>query len=84
MLHWHVAYVRLPTQVSVSANSAIAPLLSQRQRNIGGEVWRKAKEDKQEAGIGLQEIRVSLDELVRCSAWQAPEQVIERELAALE
>ena len=79
-----MAYVRLPTQVSVSANSAIAPLLSQRQRNIGGEVWRKAKEDKQEAGIGLQEIRVSLDELVRCSAWQALEQVIERELAALE
>ena len=41
------------------------------------------KKDKQEAGIGLPEIGVSLDELVRRGARQVIEQVIELELAAL-
>ena len=41
------------------------------------------RKDKQEAGIGLPEIGVSLDELVRRGARQIIEQVIELELAAL-
>jgi putative transposase len=39
--------------------------------------------DKQEAGVGLPEIGVSLDELVRRGARQVIEQVIELELSAL-
>ena len=39
--------------------------------------------DKQEASIGLPEIGMSLDELVRRGARQVIEQVIELELAAL-
>ena len=41
------------------------------------------KKDKQEAAIGLPEIGMSLDELVRRGARQVIEQVIELELAAL-
>jgi putative transposase len=41
------------------------------------------QKDKQEAGIGLPEIGVSLDELVRRGARQVIQQVIELELAAL-
>lgn len=41
------------------------------------------RKDKQEAGIGLPEIGVSLDELVRRGARQVIQQVIELELAAL-
>jgi transposase-like protein len=41
------------------------------------------RKDKQEAGIGLPGIRVSLDELVRRGARQVIQQVIELELAAL-
>ena len=48
-----------------------------------GEVWRKAKEDKQEAGIALQEIRVSLDEVAQRNAGQAIKQVSELERVAL-
>ena len=39
--------------------------------------------DKQEAGIGLQEIGVSLDDLVRRGARQVIQQAIEAELAQL-
>jgi putative transposase len=41
------------------------------------------RRDKQEAAIGLPEIGVSLDELVRRGARQVIQQVIELELAAL-
>lgn len=41
------------------------------------------QKEKQEAGIGLPEIGVSLDELVRRGARQVVQQVIELELAAL-
>ena len=41
------------------------------------------RKDKQQAGIGLPEIGMSLDELVRRGARQVIEQVIELELAAL-
>ena len=41
------------------------------------------RKDKQEAGIGLPEIGLSLDELVRRGARQVIQQVIELELAAL-
>ncbi len=41
------------------------------------------RKDRQEAGIGLPEIGVSLDELVRRGARQVIQQVIELELAAL-
>ncbi|SMP73106.1 IS256 family transposase [Noviherbaspirillum suwonense] len=41
------------------------------------------RKDKQEAGIGLPEIGVSLDELIRRGARQVIQQVTERELAAL-
>ena len=42
------------------------------------------QKDKQEAGIGLPEIGVSLDELVRRGARQVIQQVIELELDAAE